>query len=239
MIARVEDVQGNAIPTNTNQPWSNVDQDEVLEDDMPLSGQNVDEEEIPEAIVPDQVIATVDSAVSWGEDEDTRIFKTPVVSANETLFAIAPQSSLSWVGRKIGWSHDGTLMISQWSVVVRDEQVVAWMIEIDMNTLRVLDSLWGNALEQHLKSDDFFSVSTYPFAYFTLNRVSAGQIVGTLTLRGVTKQITFPAVVIVEDDSVVVTAQFAFDRTQWWINGAIPMASEFIELSFTLRFTLS
>jgi polyisoprenoid-binding protein YceI len=69
-----------------------------------------------------------------------------------------------------------------------------------------------------------------------VQEVGGGQIVGVLTLKWISKQISFPGVVIVEDDSVVVTAEFALDRKQRNITWGWPVVSEFIELSFTVRF---
>jgi len=52
------------------------------------------------------------------------------------------------------------------------------------------------ALDEHLKSDDFFDVGKYPTATFTSVRVSRGaasghfEVAGDLTLRGVTKPVT-------------------------------------------------
>jgi len=48
--------------------------------------------------------------------------------------------------------------------------------------------------DQHLKSKDFFDVATYPEMTFTSTKISGSgqniQVVGDLTLRGVTKPVT-------------------------------------------------
>ena len=51
--------------------------------------------------------------------------------------------------------------------------------------------------DDHLRSDDFFAVGTYPTLTFTSSRVvktgdDSYDVVGALTIRGVTKEITLP-----------------------------------------------
>ena len=51
--------------------------------------------------------------------------------------------------------------------------------------------------DAHLRSDDFFAVETYPALTFTSTRVAkksedAYDVTGTLTIRGVAKEITLP-----------------------------------------------
>lgn len=104
-----------------------------------------------------------------------------------------------------------------------------------MQSIATSDEAWSG-LDEVLKGDDFFAVDTYPTASFIVKNVSGGQITGVLTMKGISKQITFPGVVIIEDDSVVVTAEFALDRKQWWVTGWGSLVSEFIELAFTIRF---
>jgi polyisoprenoid-binding protein YceI len=51
--------------------------------------------------------------------------------------------------------------------------------------------------DQHLRSDDFFAVDTFPTLTFTSTRVSrksdeSYEVAGALTIRGVTKEVTLP-----------------------------------------------
>jgi len=53
--------------------------------------------------------------------------------------------------------------------------------------------------DTHLRSDDFFAVGTYPTLTFTSSRVvktgdDTYDVVGTLTIRGVAKEITMPVI---------------------------------------------
>jgi len=79
-------------------------------------------------------------------------------------------------------------------------------------------SLWADndRLTGHLKSPDFFNVQQFPTATFVSTSVSQqatnSTITGNLTLHGITKQISFPASIVVAADSVEVKAQFYINR---------------------------
>lgn len=70
-------------------------------------------------------------------------------------------------------------------------------VEVMIDTASV-DSNHGER-DKHLRSDDFLHTDEYPEASFTSKRVEVGddgqeaQIIGDLTLRGVTKEVTLDA----------------------------------------------
>ena len=74
-------------------------------------------------------------------------------------------SSIQWTGKKmIGASHQGVLSFKSGELVFSKEgKLKGGSLAVDMSSLRVLD-LTDNRrgkLEEHLKSGDFFSVSSF------------------------------------------------------------------------------
>lgn len=59
----------------------------------------------------------------------------------------------------------------------------------------------------HLKNQDFFDVEKFPTASFVVTSVktdkNAAQILGKMTIKGITKDLTFPAEVTYSKDVVV------------------------------------
>lgn len=178
-----------------------------------------------EMIVPEKAIASIQA--SDGAE------LVPIEGAK--TYSAGQGSMVQWLWRRIGGETEGTVTIRQWAVQVVDGVVVWGAVIFDMNSITT-STASGGVLSELLKWDDFFAVQEYPTASFIVQEVGGGQIVWVLTMKWVSKQISFPGIVIVEWDSVVVTAEFAFDRKQWWVNGWGPEISEFIELSFTVRF---
>jgi polyisoprenoid-binding protein YceI len=102
-------------------------------------------------------------------------------------------------------------------------------------------NLEGNDLQpvliSHLKSDDFFFIKMFPRAFFNLKTARLMEkpnlsspnfkVNGTLNLRGIKKEITFPATVNpLPEGGAIVEAHFDIDRTRW---GLLYGSSRFFE----------
>ena len=98
-----------------------------------------------------------------------------------------------------------------------------------MNSLTCSDltnSVWNAALIHHLQTTDFFDIGHFPTADIkiiqckpqestTIGRVNY-DITCSLTLRGISKILTFPAVIAAADeDNITAQAQLEFDRTDF------------------------
>jgi len=85
------------------------------------------------------------------------------------------------------------------------------------------DSLWADnpKLTGHLKSPDFFDVASHPTATFESTEIVPAEtgymVTGNLDLHGVTKSITFPAEITVEDGQVRVDSEFSIKRFDFGI----------------------
>ena len=169
----------------------------------------------------------------------------PKKSANTTLKVDAKQSTFKWTGKKVTGSHWGYVKFNSGTVNVAGKTFIGAEVTMDMNTIDVQDlqGEYNGKLVGHLKSDDFFSVAN--FATSTLKTKSATPIKGAkagsanytvvadLTIKGITKEITFPAQIIITGDKVIANADFAVDRTLWDIKYT-GMADNLISNDFTV-----
>lgn len=139
------------------------------------------------------------------------------------------ESSIEWKGGKVvGGGHNGTLALKSGEVSVKEGVVEAGSFVIDMNSIIVTDIDEANGkgnLEAHLKgateenADHFFNVAQFPEGKFEITAVSNGTVEGNLTLKGITKNVKFPAkVTVTENDVTIASEPFNIDRTQWNIN---------------------
>ncbi len=139
------------------------------------------------------------------------------------------KSMLEWIGRNINNRHYGRIAIREGNLVIKGGKLSAGNIILDMSTITNLDlqdSGWRNMLISHLTSDDFFAVNRFPTASFRLTGWEAqpevspdaqsGIGTGDLTIRDVTRPISFPAIVVPQaDGSIKAHAAFDIDRTLW------------------------
>ena len=142
---------------------------------------------------------------------------TPQAAVEGTVYAFAPDTEVGFVGSKVTGSHAGGFKKVTGTVSVPDGNVEksAVALEIDMTTVYSDDE----KLTGHLKGDDFFAVGEYPKASFkstALSKTDNGyDVQGELTLRGVTKAISFPATIDLADSKMTVQAEFSINRTDF------------------------
>lgn len=158
-----------------------------------------------------------------------------VAEAEETALTLtvdSDASSLTWVGSKLlGKSHNGTIAISGGSVSVENGMMIAGNFTTDMTTIKNNDLPEEGEYNQaklvgHLMSNDFFNVEQYPTSTFQITSVNASpddkgnthNISGNLTIRDVTKEITFPAKVTITENGLEATADFSINRMDWGVN---------------------
>lgn len=133
------------------------------------------------------------------------------------------ESVVRWIGTKprvLGYQDNGTVMLSGGTVTVAGGAIASGDFTIDMSTITVEktsnENRPGSMLEEHLKSDDFFDVETYPTVRFAITNVTDGMVTGDLTVKATTKEISFPATVRTEGDTrLVAQADIVVDRSEW------------------------
>jgi len=156
--------------------------------------------------------------------------QTAAVAAGTEYVLNTQTSTLSWKGSKPGGDHNGVVTISEGMVTTESGKVVSGSFTFDLNTITNLDltdAEMNAKLVGHLKSADFFDVAQFPAAAFELvsvaeipaNDQATHQVTGNLTIKGITKSISFPAQIAVTESSVTtVSAPFSINRTEWGVN---------------------
>ena len=143
------------------------------------------------------------------------------------------ESILQWIGRNITGAHYGTLNLLSGSIPIMLRQPSKVNFVIDMNSIQDLDiqdPTWNRILVDHLKSEDFFDVQRFPTAKFDatefkpIEETAGGGVPnylvrGKLTIKNVTNEILFPAIITLKDDGAIAAeAHFDIDRTLWNVN---------------------
>ncbi len=76
-----------------------------------------------------------------------------------------------------------------------------------------------------MKSADYFDAEKFPISTFAITKVVTDrddkiQVTGNLTIKGITKPITFPATIDVKDGRAEANGKVVINRTQWGIRYA-------------------
>lgn len=172
------------------------------------------------------------------------------VDAEAMVLAVnTNQSIIEWVGTKTNGRHNGTVNIQSGTVAVQDGKIVGGEFVMDMTSLVSLDQKMDEKSNQkltgHLKSGDFFKVDDFPTATFVITEVKPSgtpidesedtheidkyrvtnpthTVSGNLTIRGITRGISFPARVEMTDNGVTGIAKFNINRKDWDLKWEYP-----------------
>jgi polyisoprenoid-binding protein YceI len=183
------------------------------------------------------IITTATIACKKDSDAPEAEIKEPVeakevpAASNKYLVDVVA-STIDWAGSKPTGRHTGTIKLTDGQVFVKDSILETGKFTIDMKSITVTDlkdAEQKQNLENHLKglkteaADHFFNTNKFPTGVFeitgTTRENDRSMIEGNLTLKGITKNIKFPAVITITDNAVtLVSDSFKINRTLWNIN---------------------
>lgn len=167
------------------------------------------------------------------KNEKKEVKETVSTEAATEVTTAEPTSYVWWKGDKVvSGSHNGKIEFSKVDLNTADNKLVGGEIVVDMKTMTT-DDLSGKKAENligHLSNEDFFEVEKYPTATFKILEVEhpadggpAGhKVTGSLTIKDVTKNITVPASVSVNDGKVKFESEFTIDRSEYNVNYGSP-----------------
>jgi polyisoprenoid-binding protein YceI len=137
-------------------------------------------------------------------------------------------STVGWHAKKVTGEHFGNVKIKSGSLVVDNHVPVRGEFVIDMTSITntdIKDPGYNAKLVNHLKSDDFFSVDKFPEASLKTKSITPlkaskeGEpnftIKGDISIKGITKEISFPAQINISDKMITAKAEIKIDRSEF------------------------
>jgi polyisoprenoid-binding protein YceI len=170
------------------------------------------------------VTSCKDTKTTTATDADS-VATASAAAANYTVDAAA--SELQWRGSKMAYGHSGLINITSGNLSLENGNITAGNFTVDMKTMRETgneDEASAKKLVGHLMSPDFFDAEKYPISKFEITGSTPNKtdstthtIKGNLTIKDVTKNIEFPAKVVVEDNTLTANAAFSINRNDWGV----------------------
>jgi polyisoprenoid-binding protein YceI len=140
------------------------------------------------------------------------------VAAPKVVNVNKSASSVAWLAKKVTGEHNGTVGISSGALNVNGNKLIGGNFTIDLKTIKALDITdpgYNQKFIGHITSGDFFEIEKFPTASFVITKVAGNQVTGNLTVKGITKSITFPAEIAVKGGKVTAKANITIDRTDF------------------------
>ena len=150
------------------------------------------------------------------------IFLITVLSSNvycQDLILDNINSSIKWTGKEITTKiHYGSLRFISGNILFDNNLIVGGEFTVDMLSL-LNEDLTGRSkdyLENHLRSEDFFSVEEYPKSSLKITSTKKidsekYEVTGDLTIKGITKSTNF--ILLLNNESA--TVEMVFDRSKF------------------------
>ncbi len=142
------------------------------------------------------------------------------VSKKATLSVDTKASKIHWLAKKVAGQHEGTIGITSGSLIADGAKVSGGSFVIDMKSIVCTDitnAEYNQKFIGHITTGDFFEVEKFPTSTFKITKVAGSNITGDLTMKGITKSITFPAKIAVVGGKVTATASIPVDRTDFGV----------------------
>lgn len=142
---------------------------------------------------------------------------------NATYTVDTKKSTVVWLGKKVTGEHTGNISLNSGKVEVAGKAIKNAEFEMDMNSITctdLTDATYNGKLIGHLKSEDFFNTAKFPTAKFVLKSAtdkgnSNYDVKGDLTIKGITNEVSFPAVIKMEGKTFVAVSTITIDRTKY------------------------
>ena len=140
------------------------------------------------------------------------------VAAPKVVNVNKSASSIAWLAKKVTGEHNGTVGISAGALNVDGNKLIGGNFTIDLKSIKdldITDASYNQKFIGHISSGDFFEVEKFPTATFVITKIAGNQVTGNLTVKGITKSITFPAEIAVKGGKVTAKANITIDRTDF------------------------
>lgn len=145
------------------------------------------------------------------------------------------KSSIRFTGNGVGKNHPGKFRISSGTVAVAGDKITGGNFVINIKSLDLEEEgeMFEKKLHPHLLSGDFFDADKFATSKFEITNIEPYKpsdkdtsiveganfnVSGNLTIKGETKNITFPAHIELDKNKLKAKADFDIDRTQWKMN---------------------
>lgn len=149
----------------------------------------------------------------------------PAKKAEPATYSLDTASKVVWLGKKVGGEHTGNVNVKSGNLVFDNKALVSGDVEVDMTSITctdLKDPEYNGKLVGHLKADDFFAADKFPTSTIKIKSAkkvkgNTYDVVGDLTIKGITNEVAFKADVVDAAKDVKVKAKVVFDRTKWKI----------------------
>lgn len=179
-------------------------------------------------------------------------------TTGQSFMVDTTESTVRFNGFGVGKNHPGKFKVTEGTVAVANDAITGGRFTIDIKSMRMEEEgeMIEAKLRPHLLSGDFFDADKFGSATFEITKVEPYQsngkdtslveganfnVSGNLKLKEVTKNITFPARIDLDGNTLKAKANFDIDRRQWQMayGNDKTLGNKFISETVNIQLNLS
>jgi polyisoprenoid-binding protein YceI len=155
---------------------------------------------------------------------------------SQVLQPVDKQSSVKFRIRQLGFPTTGSFTGLQGTIKFSPETLAnsSMDVTIQSNTVNTGNDMRDN----HLRKPEYFNVKKYPLIRFVSDRITTSTkagtlfITGMLTIKNVTRKISFPFTAVPQNDGYLFTGEFKINRLDFDVGESSTVADN---LTVSLR----
>jgi polyisoprenoid-binding protein YceI len=166
------------------------------------------------------------------------LFSFVSLYAQKTLVPTDAGSKVHFVIRNFGINTGGDLAGLKGTIKVVPNNPASSSIDVTVQAGTVDTD--NEKRDAHLKTDDYFDVAKYPTIHLVSTKISASStpgsyiFTGNLTIKAVTKAITFPFTTSVSNGASIFAGEFSINRLDYGVGKESATMSDDVKVQLTV-----
>ena len=164
-------------------------------------------------------------------------FITGILSLNAQQYKpVDDKSEVKFTVKNFGLNTSGTLNGLKGSIQFNPSNLstASFNVTVDVNTINTGIDMRDN----HLKKEEYFNAEKYSDISFVSTGVKPGNdgyiISGQLTIRGITKDISFPFTAVTQNGGMLFTGSFSINRKDFNVGGSSAVLSNTVDINLKI-----
>ena len=156
----------------------------------------------------------------------------------QNYVAVDEMSTIKFTIKNIGINTSGTFKGLEGAIhfIAADPSTASFTVSIDAATINTNIT----ARDNHLRKEEYFNVKQFPRIHFVSKQVTgygqAGMFImtGTLTIKGIAKEISFPFKIQQQSNGILFIADFKLNRREFSIGSGSMVMSDNLSVSLSV-----
>ena len=159
----------------------------------------------------------------------------------QSLAPVDAGSAIKFTIKNFGITVNGSFKDLKGNITFDPANISAAVVNLSVDAATVNTGI--NSRDNHLRKEEYLNVNKYPLISFLSTKVVATgkegifNISGNITIKGVTRNISFPFTVITKQNGYLFSGTFRLNRRDFGVGNSSLILSDYLDVSFSIYAT--